>query len=254
MVLTALRGAIGFLSRLPVGRDGEAWDAFRRTPAAFPLAGYVVGALVALPLLLPLPGPTVSLLFVAAVYGVTGINHVDGLADLGDAAAVHGANKRRAVMKDTRVGVGAVLAVALDVAGLALAGLALAEIPVRVAVAVVVVAEVGAKLGMAGLAAFGEPAHEGLGSQLVGQSPRRFALALLVALPAAALPWLAGADAGSGASVGVVTIGAGLLAVAAVAGWARPWLGGVSGDVFGAGNELARLAALHAGVIAWTLS
>ncbi|MFB6217846.1 MAG: adenosylcobinamide-GDP ribazoletransferase, partial [Halobacteriaceae archaeon] len=26
----------------------------------------------------------------------------------------------------------------------------------------------------------------------------------------------------------------------------------VSGDVFGAGNELARLAALHAGVIAWT--
>ena len=29
-------------------------------------------------------------------------------------------------------------------------------------------------------------------------------------------------------------------------------LGGVNGDVFGAVNELARIVALHAGVVAWT--
>ena len=34
--------------------------------------------------------------------------------------------------------------------------------------------------------------------------------------------------------------------------WARRRLGGVSGDALGATNELARVAALHAGVIAWT--
>ena len=30
-------------------------------------------------------------------------------------------------------------------------------------------------------------------------------------------------------------------------------LGGVTGDVFGAANEIGRLAGLHAGVIVWTL-
>jgi adenosylcobinamide-GDP ribazoletransferase len=40
----------------------------------------------------------------------------------------------------------------------------------------------------------------------------------------------------------------------AVERWANAHLGGVSGDVLGATNELARLAALHLGVIAWTLS
>jgi adenosylcobinamide-GDP ribazoletransferase len=36
--------------------------------------------------------------------------------------------------------------------------------------------------------------------------------------------------------------------------WADAALGGASGDVFGASNELARVAGLHAGVVAWTLS
>jgi len=30
-----------------------------------------------------------------------------------------------------------------------------------------------------------------------------------------------------------------------------PWLGGVSGDVLGATNELGRAVALHVGVLAW---
>ena len=34
--------------------------------------------------------------------------------------------------------------------------------------------------------------------------------------------------------------------------WADGALGGVNGDVFGAVNELARVVALHAGVVAWT--
>ncbi|MFB6169944.1 MAG: adenosylcobinamide-GDP ribazoletransferase, partial [Haloarculaceae archaeon] len=49
MVLSALRGAVGFLSRLPVGRREADWRAFRATPLAFPLAGYLLGALAALP-------------------------------------------------------------------------------------------------------------------------------------------------------------------------------------------------------------
>lgn len=213
---------------------------------AFPLAGYVIGVFLAVPLLLPLPTPVDAALFLVTVYGVTGINHVDGLADLGDAAAVHGAEKRRTVMKDTDVGVGALLAVALLVAGLALAAVGLVALPLEAIVAIVVTAEVSAKLGMAGLAAFGSPAHEGLGSQLIDQTPRGFVVAAIVSVPTVALSWPP--------LVGIVMISASLLTTAVVGRWARSWLGGVSGDVFGATNELSRLVALHVGVIVWTLS
>ena len=121
MVLRALRGALGFLTRLPVGHDELSWDAFRRTPVAFPLTGYVVGALLAIPFVPPaaVPAPVAAFLFVLVLVGVTGITHLDGLADLGDAAVVHGPERRREAMKDTRVGVGGTVAVA---AGLLLLG------------------------------------------------------------------------------------------------------------------------------------
>jgi adenosylcobinamide-GDP ribazoletransferase len=35
--------------------------------------------------------------------------------------------------------------------------------------------------------------------------------------------------------------------------WSRSALGGVSGDVFGAANELGRAVGVHAGVVAWAL-
>jgi len=118
VVLSAVRGALGFCSRLPLRHDDPDWDAFRRAPVAFPLAGYVVGLLLALPvglaLLAGLPAPVAAAAYLLVAYLVTGVNHADGVADLGDAAAVHGSpRERREVMKDTTVGVGAVLALAL---------------------------------------------------------------------------------------------------------------------------------------------
>lgn len=305
----AVRGALAFLSRIPVDGGEPAWDAFRRTPAAFPLSGYVLGALVALPFALGLgPAATVTL-YLVALYGLTGITHVDGLADLADAAAVHrrtggeadrsdaadgngdaadaatddaiatdgatdsaptgpppGAATRRAVLKDASTGVGGTLAVAFAVVALSLAAAALVPPtgsgaalrtpngsgiadPVIRAVATIVAAEVGAKAGMGVLACLGAPAHEGLGSQLVAASrPGALPGVALAVLPAAVL-------AGRG---GVVPLAAVALAGPAVAlairRWARGRLGGVSGDVFGAANELGRIVGLHVGVIAWTLS
>jgi adenosylcobinamide-GDP ribazoletransferase len=246
VALTAVRGALGFLSRLPVGRDEDAWEAFAATPVSFPVAGYAIGALVAVPLLLPGPAPTIALLFVAGVYAVTGITHVDGVTDLGDAAAVHGdAARRRAVTKDAAVGAGGALAGALVVFGLGAAGAALADLPAGAAL-LVVAAEVGAKTGMALLVCLGSAPHEGLGSALTGNArPRSAVPVALVAVPAGALTWPR-----------VLPSLSALLAAVAVAllvrRWARRTLGGVSGDVLGAANELARVAALHAGVVAWT--
>jgi len=247
VVLTALRGALAFLTRLPVGTDERAWDAFRRRPYAFPLAGYGVGLLAGLPLLVPVPAPTAAALYVVAVYLVTGVAHADGLADLGDAAAVHGGpDERRAAMTDTAVGVGAVLAVGLALLGLALGALALARIPPPQVLGLAVAAEVSAKLSMATLAGLGEPSHEGLGAQVLGAGPGGVALAAVVAAPAALLAWPTPAA--------LAAVGAGPVVALGLQRWARAHLGGVGGDVLGASNELARVLALHAGVVVWTLS
>ncbi len=246
MVLTAVRGAVGFLTRLPVGTDGRAWDAFCSQPSVLPVAGYPVGLLVGLPLLAG-PAPTAAVLYVAAVYLVTGVNHADGLADLGDAAVVHGGpDERRAAMRDTTVGVGGVLAVGIGLLGLALGALAVAALPARQALGLAVAAEVGAKLSMATLAGLGEPGHEGLGAQLLGAGPRTVAVALAVGAPAGLLAWPSPAA--------LAAVGTGPLVAGGLLWRARRTLGGVSGDVFGASNELARVVGLHAGVIVWTLS
>ncbi|WP_435180121.1 adenosylcobinamide-GDP ribazoletransferase [Halorussus sp. AFM4] len=247
MVLTATKGALGFLTRLPTGRSEAAWTAFSETPAAFPLAGWVVGALAATPLaaaaLVPIPSPTAAFGYLLALYAVTGVNHADGVADLGDAAVVHGdPEDRRAVLKDTEVGVGAALALGLVLVGLALAALSLAGLPLSAAVTIAVAAEVGAKAGMAALACLGDPAFEGLGSAFTDNDPAALVAPVLVAAPVALLG--PAAVAALAAAVGVAL---------ALLSWAETRLGGVNGDVFGATNELARLAGLHLGVVAWTL-
>lgn len=245
MVLTATRGAIGFLSRLPVGHGEPAWDAFVRTPVAFPLTGYVLGLLITIPLLAPLPAPTVAFLFVVGVYVVTGINHLDGVADLGDAAVVHGGpDERRAVMTDTVVGVGGAFAIVAVVFGLGAVAFQLAHLSMA-ALVLVVVAEVGAKAAMALLVCFGSAPHEGLGSSFTSSVSRGAMLPVVaVAVPAVGLAWPRIAPA-------IVTLIASLVAGFTVFRWANANLGGVSGDVLGATNEFARLAALHVGVVAW---
>jgi adenosylcobinamide-GDP ribazoletransferase len=206
--------------------------------------GYCIGAVGALPVVV-LPGPTAAVVYPATILGLTGITHLDGLADLADASVVHGPSAdRRSVMQDTITGVGGTVAIGLSLLGLALAGLALASAPLPVAAGVVIAAEVGAKLSMVGLAALAKPAHEGMGSQLLGSSATQLLVAAAVAAPAGLLAWPA--LAGFLAFVGAIVGGAG------VAWGAARLLGGVSGDVFGATNEVARLVAVHVGVVAWT--
>ncbi|TKX80993.1 adenosylcobinamide-GDP ribazoletransferase [Halorubrum sp. SD626R] len=260
MTVAALRGALGFLTRVPIGRGEGSWAAFAGAPWTFPVVGYLVGAVVALPLLAPVPAPTVALAFPLAVYAVTGITHLDGVADLGDAAVVHGGpEERREVMKDSTLGVGGTVALVAVVLGLATAALGLAGGArpagaagaraaggVAVAVGLVVAAEVGAKAATATLVCVGDAAHEGLGSALTEEVGPASALPVLaLAAPAALLGW-------PRLLPGVAAFLAALATAGVVRRWARRRIGGVSGDVLGATNELARVAALHAGVIAWT--
>ncbi|WP_227132035.1 adenosylcobinamide-GDP ribazoletransferase [Halorubellus salinus] len=266
---TAVRsaaGALGFLTRVPVGRSEAAWAAFTATPAAAVVPGYVVGALAAVVVAAPvaaapdLPVASVAFAYVLAVYALVGVNNLDGVADCGDAMVVHGdRDRRREVLADTTTGVGALATVSLVVVGLALGAVAVAGTRPVVALAVVLAAEVGARVGLAALAALGSAPHDGLGSALTDDAGVGTAvLALALAVPAVAWPLLASPS--TGASSGAVQVAAagafaGALAGTTVVGaWAGRRLGGPNGDVFGAATEVARVAGLHVGVLAWTLS
>lgn len=245
-------GALGFCTRVPVGTSEPAWTAMTERPWAMVVAAYPLGLGIALPLLAPVSPATTALFLPVAIVALAGITHLDGLADVGDAAVVHGdAERRRAVLLDTEVGVGALVAVGIALLGLALAGLGLAGlaqsgVPIVAAAAVIVAAEVGAKLGMATLAGLGPATFGTLGSQLERAGPGTVGVAGLLAVPA-----VAASTALNGESTGLAAAGAvlaGPVAALTVGWWASGRLDGVNGDCFGATNELARLAGLHFGL------
>lgn len=240
MVVAALRGALAFLTRMPIDSDDRDWDAFRAAPWSFPVVGYLVGGIAALPAFAPLPDAAAAASYVLALALVTGVNHADGLADLGDAAAVHGTDRRRAVLKDSMLGVGGTLTLVVVVVAVAFTAASGLGAGAWTFLWLVVAAEVGAKLGMATLACVGRPAHDGIGSQFTGNDATDLVLPGLVALPLV----VTGPTA-------IAIIGGSIVALL-LQSWTRGWLGGVNGDVFGATNELGRLAGLLLGVIAWT--
>lgn len=241
-----LRGGIAFLTRIPVGADGDDWDRFRAFPAAFPLVAYLIGAIAALPLAFFRPPSVAAFGYLVALVALVGIPHLDGVADLGDAMAAHDGAAAETALKDTTTGVGAIVAVSVVVSGLVLGASSLGGVPPAAAVGIVIAAEVGAKLGMATIACLGTAAHTGLGSSFTGSSgPALLAGPVVVAAPAAFLV--------APLPAGIAAVAVGPVVAVGLLRWANRTLGGVNGDVFGATNELARVAGLHAGVIAWTL-
>ncbi|WP_411799353.1 adenosylcobinamide-GDP ribazoletransferase [Halonotius sp. F2-221B] len=246
----AIRGAVGFLTRIPVGGTEADWVAFCRRAYSLPVVGYLVGGLAGSVFFLPVQPPTLVAAYLVGLYLLTGVTHADGVADLGDTLAVHGdADRKRDVLKDSATGVGGTLLLAVTLFVVALGALSFAGIGPWRALRLVVAAEVGAKLGMVLVACYGRPAHEGLGSQLVGElTHRSLAPAIAVSLPAIAAapnglaPALVAAVA-TGPAVGVTVLT-----------WGHRTLGGVSGDLLGATNEIGRALALHVGVSVWILT
>lgn len=244
MVVTAIRGALGFLTTLPFGQDEDSWAGFRRHPAVIVVPGYVLGVLVSIPVIVAPSAALGGFGFVLAVALLTGINHLDGLTDFADGLAVHGTESDRvAAMRDSSVGVGGLLAGGLVLLGLFAVGWELTELGRR-SVGVIVAAEVAAKLAMLVVLVEGTPRHEGLGSALAEFATRRsLAVGVVLVVPAMAVTWPSPA--------GAVALASGVAVAVGVERLARTRLGGTSGDVVGATNEVSRLAGLLAGVIVW---
>ncbi len=234
-LLTALR----FLTILPVpGRSVVDERTIGRATAWYPLAGLVVGALLAGGLRLGLlvwpasaAGATALILWAVVTRGF----HLDGLADTFDGIGGGATRERKlAIMKDSRVGVFGVVAVALVLLG---KFAFLAELGGRTAVLGLAAVPVLGRWGMlVALFSFPSASAGGLG-QAVKKHCRwpQLAIGSLTALAAAVLllgAWgllLAGA-----AAAGALLLGA----------LFTRQLGGLTGDTCGAVCELGELLGL----------
>jgi adenosylcobinamide-GDP ribazoletransferase len=247
-----LAHCVRFYSRLPLPalpweQNAHALPSFPRLVRVIPLAGLLIGlapaAVLGCALLLDLGPWLAAILSVGAMVLATGALHEDGLADVADSFGGSTREKRLEIMRDSRIGsFGAsalFLALALRIG--ALATLASRIDGGAVTAVVLLVASLSRTTGLMPLV-FLSPARQDGMSQAVGQ-------------PARETFWLAAGIAGGiavvlGALAGLPPIGVALTLVlsglsgVALTGFASRHLGGQTGDIAGAAQQVAEIAAL----------
>jgi adenosylcobinamide-GDP ribazoletransferase len=236
-----LRALVSFFTSFPV--RGASLDDAARSVYLLPLVGLVTGAPGAALLLLgyAMPEGVAATLALGVVLLAAGLHHTDGVLDVGDALMVRGdPARRRAVLRDTRVGVGGIGALYFVYAPALAALIPLtADSPARAALALLA-AEVSARSAMLLVLAFGKPAEAGSSSVPFVRSLRGWrrtagaALALL-GPPVLLLPL--------GMPALLAALSAPLTALASLR-LSRRAFGGIGGDVVGATGEAARTVLL----------
>ena len=240
-MLRELKNLFAFLTVLPLRMDEYCLVDSARLMFLFPLVGAFIGLLAGLfgwVTFLFLPGLVVGGLVLGVLLLLTGLHHTDGLLDFGDGVMAQGTSERKIeVMHDQLTGAGGL---SLGIMTFVVTALALGELDVAVIVQCVVVVEVAAKLSMVVAAWAGKAVHQGMNSSFLeamhgskGSARLAAALALsfVVAVP---LLWVAGA----------VALVAAVIAGLVMVGISHRHFNGVTGDVFGATNELARMVAV----------
>ena len=229
--------AFQFLTRLPVPQVPFAPDGLARAVKFFPLVGLVIGAGAALlqKVLSPhLSRPAAALVVLAYLVLITGCLHEDGLADASDGLG-GGWNPQQilTIMRDSRIGSYGAIALVMS---LLLRWLLLARVPAAAFLPTVVSAHVLCRWSTLPLSYFLPPARpaEGQGArvaQLVTRKGLLTGTALALVIVGAALRLLAWKAI---LAATVVTLSSGW--------YYRRRIGGVTGDCFGATNQLTEIA------------
>lgn len=245
---------ISFLTQIPVKKNAEI-EAVKAKSHLFPFVGLFIGLIVAGVAfvsfgLLGAATEIAALLTLLALYLVTGLLHLDGLADFFDGVMAPGSSEeKKRAMKDDKIGIAGLFAAifvlllslfAIETvgAGFTAAGFGFDLGSFYGFASVFVIAELSAKLSMNTCLALGRGARgaEGLGTLFIrSSSPQKYLAALLSAVLIALL---------FTTSCRFVIVFTGVVVAVGVSYVAKRKFGAVSGDVVGASNELARCATL----------
>jgi adenosylcobinamide-GDP ribazoletransferase len=260
--IKTFRDLLSFLTIIPVGGKEDFILTTAENVWLFPLIGgfigilgafYFVGSSIVVSFILGLARNVVALptallgnlipaaMTIAFLSVLTGLQHFDGLIDLGNAIGLRNVHDRK--MKAhawTVTYAGAVLA--LTVEFLAFVGLFLVN-PVY-AFGAVIAAEVSAKLAMVTIVWTGKPSHKGLGSIFLAKAKKNlnvaaYAFAVLIAFSCFGL---FGNLVLGFSSILIVLVSVPIAFVMLEV--SKNVFGGVSGDMIGATNEVARAVTL----------
>ena len=253
--------ALRFLTRIPVpqARDSEraefldeveeevaAGDApllkpLGRTVRAFPLIGALLGIAAGLAFAiatgLGLPVLVAGVIAIALLALATGALHEDGLADMADGfGGGHNAEKKLAIMRDSRIGAYGVITLVLVLAAKVGALADLADI--GVVMSSLICAAAASRAAMPAMMRWLEPARsDGLGAAAGRPAAEHVWTGIVIAaiLCVLLLTWS-----------GVVAMLIAALSAMAVGVLARRQIGGHTGDVLGATQQATELAVLIA--------
>jgi adenosylcobinamide-GDP ribazoletransferase len=260
--IKTFRDLLSFLTIIPMGGKEDFIFTTAENMYLFPLIGGFIGILAGLYFLgssvivvfllglvnriIVLPtGLFASLLpaamTIAFLSVITGLQHFDGLIDLGNAAGLRNVHDRKMVAHAWTVTYsGAVLALFVEF----IAFLALFFINPLFAFAAILTAEVAAKLSMVTIVWVGKPSHKGLGSIFLSKAKKNLNVVAYLIAGLIVFPFL---TLTIGPLVGLIGIGIVLVSIPVaflMEKVSKKVFGGVSGDMIGATNEVARAATL----------
>jgi adenosylcobinamide-GDP ribazoletransferase len=234
--------AIAFFTRIPVATRPAAGRALADTAWAFPLVGAGIGAVAAVAFLaaqlLRLGDWPSALLALLAGVVLTGALHEDGLADSADGIfGGHDRDRRLAIMRDSRHGSYAVLALVFSIG---LRAAALAQIGEVVFAGLALIAAHAVSRALLPIAMWWLPPArgDGLGAGAGRPRPGGIAAGGLIALAIAATAL--------GPVHGLLAVAGAGAAVAAAGSIAQRRIGGYTGDVLGALQQIGEMAMLLA--------
>jgi adenosylcobinamide-GDP ribazoletransferase len=246
--LAHFRHAVRLLTIVPLPPEKSFEpDWLPRSAKYFPLVGLLLGAALSAVLVgasALWSGLVPALLAITAGVLVTGAFHEDGLADSADSLGGQTPERRLAIMKDSRIGSYGTLAL---ISSFALRVAALAAMPPWTAAAALIAAHAGGRCAGVLLINTVPYVAERIGKIVQSDDPMRrgevvlaCAFALAGFAPLVAIAWLAG----------VTAVLAGIVVAMLAARLAIRLLGGYTGDVAGAIEQLFEVAVLLA-VAAW---
>jgi adenosylcobinamide-GDP ribazoletransferase len=232
--------AVGLLTRVPMPHPvGAMPESLARAQRAFPLVGAMIGLIVGLVdrclLAIGVPSLAAAALALGASAALTGALHEDGLADVGDGFG--GGRDRTAklsIMRDSRLGTYGMIVLLV---GFVARASALASLPLATIIPALIVAHALGRAIIPVLAANMPFARDdGLGTS-AGRPDAASAITAVIFGIVIALLCLTAIQA----LLAVVVAAAGAAAIAVLA-WRQ--IGGVTGDVFGAAEQVAEAAVL----------
>ena len=229
-----------FLTIIPTSRASLIdLNVIARNMHYFPLCGGLIGLMIGLVALFSstfLPQYFSSFIVLVTFVIVTGVHHIDALADFADGIMKKGDRQsKRKAMSDPYVGSAGTSALVINFIGLYIAVFNF-ESPIKLFYAIIV-AEVISKYVMVMQASIGTSAWSGLSSPFTVEMKKRTKIAISIIITVVVVFVIEGI-------MGLLTLGIVIIIGLFIFIISYKIFGGVSGDVFGASNEISRISAL----------